>query len=108
MNNLFLLAATATVFLGTFYPVFVEIAGGHSISVGRPYYELTFVPVAVPLLLLVSFGPMLNWKRNDTRRSAGAAALADHSGRGRTGCWACWPSALPRCWRQAAWRWACS
>jgi cytochrome c-type biogenesis protein CcmF len=65
VNNLFLLAATATVFLGTFYPVFVEIAGGHSISVGRPYYELTFVPVAVPLLLLVSFGPMLNWKRND-------------------------------------------
>jgi cytochrome c-type biogenesis protein CcmF len=67
VNNLLLLAATATVFLGTFYPVFVEIAGGHSISVGRPYYELTFVPVAVPLLLLVSFGPMLNWKRNDTR-----------------------------------------
>ncbi len=67
VNNLFLLAATATVFLGTFYPVFVEIAGGHSISVGRPYYELTFVPVAVPLLLLVSFGPMLNWKRNETR-----------------------------------------
>ncbi len=67
VNNLFLLAATATVFLGTFYPVFVEISGGHSISVGRPYYELTFVPVVVPLLLLVSFGPMLNWKRNDTR-----------------------------------------
>jgi cytochrome c-type biogenesis protein CcmF len=67
VNNLFLLAATATVFLGTFYPVFVEIAGGHSISVGRPYYELTFVPVVVPLLLLVSFGPMLNWKRNDGR-----------------------------------------
>jgi cytochrome c-type biogenesis protein CcmF len=67
VNNLFLLAATATVFLGTFYPVFVEIAGGHSISVGRPYYELTFVPVVLPLLLMVSFGPMLNWKRNDTR-----------------------------------------
>ena len=67
VNNLFLMAACATVFLGTFYPVFVEIAGGHSISVGRPYYELTFVPVVVPLLILVSFGPMLNWKRNDSR-----------------------------------------
>jgi cytochrome c-type biogenesis protein CcmF len=67
VNNLFLLAATATVFLGTFYPVFVEITGGHSISVGRPYYELTFVPVVIPLLLLVGFGPMLNWKRNDAR-----------------------------------------
>ncbi len=67
VNNLFLMAACATVFLGTFYPVFVEIAGGHSVSVGRPYYELTFVPVVVPLLILVSFGPMLNWKRNDSR-----------------------------------------
>ena len=67
VNNLFLMAATATVFLGTFYPVFVEIAGGHSISVGRPYYELTFVPVVVSLLILVSFGPMLNWKRNAAR-----------------------------------------
>ena len=67
VNNLFLMAACATVFLGTFYPVFVEIAGGHSLSVGRPYYELTFVPVVIPLLILVSFGPMLNWKRNVAR-----------------------------------------
>src|SRR5471030_833897 len=67
VNNLFLMAATATVFLGTFYPVFVEIAGGKSILVGRPYYELTFVPVALPLLLLVSLGPRLNWKRNQAR-----------------------------------------
>ncbi|MCX7281288.1 MAG: heme lyase NrfEFG subunit NrfE, partial [Alphaproteobacteria bacterium] len=67
VNNLFLMAACSTVFLGTFYPVFVEIAGGHSLSVGRPYYELTFVPVVIPLLILVSFGPMLNWKRNVAR-----------------------------------------
>ncbi len=67
INNLFLLAATATVFLGTFYPLFVEILGGASLSVGAPYYQVTFVPIFVPLLLLVSFGPMLNWKRHDLR-----------------------------------------
>jgi cytochrome c-type biogenesis protein CcmF len=67
VNNLFLLAATATVFLGTFYPLFVEIFNGPSLSVGAPYYQLTFVPVFVPLLLLVSFGPMLNWKRHALR-----------------------------------------
>jgi cytochrome c-type biogenesis protein CcmF len=67
VNNLFLLAATATVFLGTFYPLFVEIMGGASISVGAPYYQVTFVPLFVPLLLLVSFGPMLNWKRHELR-----------------------------------------
>ncbi|SRR5579862_1548236 len=67
LNNLFLLAATATVFLGTFYPVFVQMFDGRSISVGPPYYHMTFVPIFVPLLALVSFGPMLNWKRNDAR-----------------------------------------
>jgi len=67
LNNLFLLAATATVFLGTFYPVFVQMFDGRSISVGPPYYHMTFVPIFVPLLALVSFGPMLNWKRNDMR-----------------------------------------
>ena len=67
LNNLFLLAATATVFLGTFYPVFVQALHGDTISVGPPYYRETFVPIVIPLLLLVSCGPMLNWKRDELR-----------------------------------------
>ena len=67
LNNLFLLAATATVFLGTFYPVFVDVLNGDKISVGPPYYALTFVPLFIPLLVLVAFGPMLNWKRDSLR-----------------------------------------
>ena len=63
LNNLFLVVLTATVFVGTFYAVFIQ--GGEGISVGAPYYRLTFIPLAIPLLLLVSFGPMLNWKRSD-------------------------------------------
>jgi len=70
LNNLFLMAATATVFLGTFYPVFVEVLsqGRDRISVGPPYYAITFVPLVLPLLAIVAFGPMLNWKR-DTLKS---------------------------------------
>jgi cytochrome c-type biogenesis protein CcmF len=66
MNNLFLMASTATVFLGTFYPVFVEVISGgvDRISVGPPYYAITFVPLALPLLAIMAFGPMLNWKRD--------------------------------------------
>jgi len=71
LNNVFLLAATAAVFLGTFYPVFVDLANGAPVSVGPPYYRITFVPIFVPLLLLVSFGPMLNWKRNSWREVLG-------------------------------------
>ncbi|MBV8682143.1 MAG: heme lyase CcmF/NrfE family subunit [Caulobacteraceae bacterium] len=64
VNNLFLAAATATVFLGTFYPVFAEVFNGDKISVGPPYYSLTFAPIFMLLFVLVSFGPMLNWKRD--------------------------------------------
>jgi cytochrome c-type biogenesis protein CcmF len=64
LNNLFLVAATVTVFLGTFYPVFIDVIGDQTISVGPPYYALTFVPLCVPLLVVMGFGPMMNWKRD--------------------------------------------
>jgi cytochrome c-type biogenesis protein CcmF len=67
LNNLFLVALTATVFLGTFSPVFIEILRGDKISVGPPYYARTFAPLAAPLLFLSVFGPALNWKRDDWR-----------------------------------------
>ena len=43
---------------------------GDKISVGPPYYALTFAPLAIPLLFLVVFGPMLNWKRDELRKTA--------------------------------------
>jgi len=64
LNNVFLVTLTSVVFGGTFYPVFMDILGGEKISVGPPYYRIWFGAVAVALLLLVSFGPMLNWKRD--------------------------------------------
>ena len=86
LNNLFLTVMCAVVFLGTFSPVFIELAGGDKISVGPPYYVRTFAPLAVPLLALVVFGPMLNWKRDAwpalksrlaiPAAAAGAVALA--------------------------------
>ena len=65
VNNLFLTTATATVFVGTLYPLALEAATGQKISVGAPFFNLTFAPLMVPLLLLVPFGPMLSWKRGD-------------------------------------------
>jgi cytochrome c-type biogenesis protein CcmF len=70
LNNLFLTALAATVFLGTFSPVFIEMVNGDKISVGPPYYAKTFAPLAIPLLALVVFGPMLNWKRDEVRKAA--------------------------------------
>jgi cytochrome c-type biogenesis protein CcmF len=65
LNNLLLATATATVFLGTLYPLFLEALGGDKISVGAPYFEMTFIPLIVPLLALMGVGPLLAWKRAD-------------------------------------------
>jgi cytochrome c-type biogenesis protein CcmF len=67
VNNLLLVTAAATVFLGTFYPLFVDLVNGQRISVGPPYYRLTFAPLAAILLFLVNFGQMLHWKRDVLR-----------------------------------------
>ncbi|MGN6467372.1 MAG: heme lyase CcmF/NrfE family subunit [Rhizobiaceae bacterium] len=65
LNNLFLTTAAATVLIGTLYPLIIEALTRDRISVGAPFFELTFVPLMVPLLFAVPFGPMLAWKRGD-------------------------------------------
>jgi cytochrome c-type biogenesis protein CcmF len=62
INNVLLVSALATVFIGTFYPLVMDIVGTDKISVGAPYFALTFVPLAVPLLVAMAFGPTLRWQ----------------------------------------------
>ncbi|QPC88661.1 heme lyase CcmF/NrfE family subunit [Mesorhizobium sp. NBSH29] len=65
LNNLFLTTATATVLIGTLYPLFIETLFGDKISVGEPFFNLTFGLLMIPLLVAVPFGPLLAWKRGD-------------------------------------------
>jgi cytochrome c-type biogenesis protein CcmF len=65
LNNLFLTTAAATVLIGTLYPLVVEAVSGDKISVGAPFFDMTFGPLMVPLLAAVPFGPLLAWKRGD-------------------------------------------
>ena len=65
LNNLFLTTACATVFIGTLYPLALEVLTGDKISVGAPFFNLTFAPLFVPLMVAVPFGPLLAWKRGD-------------------------------------------
>ena len=69
-NNLFLTTATATVLIGTLYPLVLETLTGTKISVGPPFFDMTFGPLMVPLLLAVPFGPLLAWKRGDLLAAA--------------------------------------
>ena len=64
-NNLFLTTACLTVFVGTLYPLALEAMTGEKISVGAPFFNLTFAPLFIPLLFAMPFGPLLAWKRGD-------------------------------------------
>jgi cytochrome c-type biogenesis protein CcmF len=80
LNNVKLTVACATVFIGTLYPLALESITGEKISVGPPYFNSTFVPLMVPLLLAMPLGPFLAWKRGDLlgamQRLFAAAAVA--------------------------------
>jgi cytochrome c-type biogenesis protein CcmF len=65
LNNLFLTTACLTVFVGTLYPLALEALTGDKISVGPPFFNLTFAPLFIPLLLAMPFGPLMAWKRGD-------------------------------------------
>jgi cytochrome c-type biogenesis protein CcmF len=64
-NNLFLTTCCLTVFVGTLYPLALEALTGEKISVGAPFFNLTFTPLFIPLLFAMPFGPLLAWKRGD-------------------------------------------
>jgi cytochrome c-type biogenesis protein CcmF len=81
LNNLLLTVACAVVLFGTLYPLAMEMLADFKMSVGAPFYNLTFAPLFTLLLLAVPFGPLLAWKRGDllgvTQRllAAGVAGL---------------------------------
>ena len=67
-NNLVLVASTATVFLGTFYPLFVEGFTGSKISVGAPYFDAVFAPMMIALIAVMAVAPMMKWRQDDLAR----------------------------------------
>lgn len=65
LNNLLLTTAAATVLIGTLYPLFLQVVAGKMVSVGPPFFDMTFVPIMIPLLVAMAVGPLLSWKRGD-------------------------------------------
>ncbi len=76
LNNLLLATGAATVFIGTLYPLFLDAVGGDKVSVGFPFFNRTFVPLMVPLLLAIPIGPLLGWKRGDLAAALQRLAIA--------------------------------
>ncbi|WP_407351317.1 heme lyase CcmF/NrfE family subunit [Luteimonas sp. R10] len=68
LNNLLLLAACAMVLLGTLYPLLADALDLGKISVGPPYFGLLFLVLMTPLVLLLPFGPLTRWQREEVSR----------------------------------------
>jgi cytochrome c-type biogenesis protein CcmF len=65
LGNVFLVASAASILLGTLYPLLIDALHLGKISVGPPYFNSVFVPIMIPLLVLMGIGPWTNWKNTD-------------------------------------------
>jgi cytochrome c-type biogenesis protein CcmF len=63
LNNVLLCSMCAVVITGTMYPLIVSLLFGVQLSVGKPFFDMTVIPLSIPLFAAVSVGPMLAWKR---------------------------------------------
>ena len=63
-NSVFLLIAMLTILLGTLYPLILEAVTGDKISVGPPYFNLVFIPIMVPVIILMGVGPLTRWREH--------------------------------------------
>ena len=75
-NNVLLTVAASTVLLGTLYPLILDALGAGKVSVGTPYFNGVFVPLMVPLALLLGIGPLARWKREQIAPLAGRLRAA--------------------------------
>lgn len=64
-NNVLLVVACATVFIGTLYPLAVDALGQGKLSVGPPYFNSVFIPLMLPALLLMGLSGTIRWKQQD-------------------------------------------
>jgi len=68
INNILLVAAMLSVFLGTLYPLLLDSLGLGKISVGAPYFDAVFIPIMIPAVLVMVIGPFLRWKKDSIQR----------------------------------------
>ena len=63
-NNWFMVFFLVTVFIGTLYPIILDVLSNTKISVGPPFFNIVIIPFIVPLLFLMAVGPQTSWFKN--------------------------------------------
>ncbi|MBL4808115.1 MAG: heme lyase CcmF/NrfE family subunit [Rhodobacteraceae bacterium] len=69
LNNLLLSVAAAVVFIGTIWPLVIDLVKGDKVSVGAPFFDLAFTPFMVALAMALPIGGVLSWKRANFSRT---------------------------------------
>ena len=64
VNNWFMMYFLTVVFIGTVYPIFLEVISSEKISVGPPFYNQLIIPFLIPFLIAMAIGPKLKWIRS--------------------------------------------
>lgn len=62
-NNVILVVAAASVFLGTLFPMVYQALTDDLISIGPPYFNAIFVPLMMILVVFLGIGPLSRWKK---------------------------------------------
>ena len=63
LNNVVLVSALFTIFLGTIFPLISEAVAGVQVSVGAPYFNSVTIPLFLLLVFLMGVGPMIAWRK---------------------------------------------
>ena len=65
LNNWFMMYFLSVVFIGTVYPIFLEVLANEKISVGPPFYQKLIIPFLIPFLLIMIFSTRLRWVKDN-------------------------------------------
>jgi len=65
LNNVLLVTATLLVAIGTLYPLVLDYLDMGKLSIGEPFFNTTFSPLAIAAGLLLGTGIFSRWKKTD-------------------------------------------
>ncbi len=75
INNVFLITACASVFIGTLFPLVMDVMDGGKFSVGPPYFNRVFVPLMLGMMIFLGLTTFLQWRRQNTSQWLKPATL---------------------------------
>jgi len=64
LNNVLLVVTAASILLGTLYPLLLDALGLGKISVGAPYFNSVFIPLTLPIAVLLGIGIFARWRED--------------------------------------------